>query len=120
MAKTIKVPNVPAPTAKLCWKQAPNMWKKQAPSMPRCDRKVGHKGPHTWEFMSALARIGEVSEQLGAEKDTQLQALRAENESLEADRRRRFWTSLTHPFMRFLKRIWELGKINGNDKGDER
>ena len=43
----IPVPDdVPRPTAELCWEQKldwPN-------AMVRCDRKLGHKGKHSWEL----------------------------------------------------------------------
>ncbi len=38
----ITVPDVKQPIAKLCWKQSK--------LMIRCDRKAGHKGPHSWEY----------------------------------------------------------------------
>jgi hypothetical protein len=41
MSEAIKVPDVPAPTAVLCWKQSR--------AMVRCDRKAGHGGRHSWE-----------------------------------------------------------------------
>ena len=43
--QVIDVPDVPQPTAVLCWQQ------KLTPpgAMTRCDRKAGHKGPHSWE-----------------------------------------------------------------------
>lgn len=51
---TIRVPNVPRPTAGrfkgACWKQ----WKTGPLGMmgPRCLKKRGHKGPHDWERKS--------------------------------------------------------------------
>jgi hypothetical protein len=47
MTEIIKVPDVPAPTAVLCWKQNARM--------VRCDRKAGHGGLHSWERAEALA-----------------------------------------------------------------
>lgn len=37
----IVVPDLPQPTATLCWKQSR--------AMVRCDRKAEHQGPHSWE-----------------------------------------------------------------------
>jgi hypothetical protein len=39
----IKVPDIPGPIKRLCWKQSREMW--------RCDRRKGHKGPHSWELI---------------------------------------------------------------------
>lgn len=48
----ITVPDIPGPTAQLCWKQT---W--EGPNaMARCDRRLGHTGRHSWEFEQALAR----------------------------------------------------------------
>jgi hypothetical protein len=50
MSKTIKVPDIPAPRRRLCWKQGV--------TLARCDRMYGHSGPHTWEFMArATCRV---------------------------------------------------------------
>lgn len=48
MKRKIRVPDVPAPTDRLCWKQTltgPH-------SMVRCDRRSGHRGLHSWETPS--------------------------------------------------------------------
>lgn len=42
MAKAIKVPDVQAPTARLCWRQNE--------LMIRCDRKAGHGGRCSWDL----------------------------------------------------------------------
>lgn len=39
--RAIRVPDIPGPTAPLCWKQSR--------LMVRCDRRKGHKGRHSWE-----------------------------------------------------------------------
>jgi hypothetical protein len=48
---TIEVPDIPGPRVQLCWKQ------KATPphSMIRCDRRRGHKGPHSWEYEAEKA-----------------------------------------------------------------
>lgn len=45
----IKAPDVPGPTAQLCWKQAP--------TMGRCDRRKGHGGPCAWEAVEQLREL---------------------------------------------------------------
>lgn len=48
--ETIKVPDVPKPKGiTLCWKQGP--------TMARCDRKLGHGGPHIWEFSATIEAL---------------------------------------------------------------
>ena len=37
----VRVPDIPGPTAPLCWALGP--------TMVRCDRRAGHEGAHTWE-----------------------------------------------------------------------
>jgi hypothetical protein len=45
----VEVPDVEAPLARLCYKQAENM--------TRCDRKKGHNGLHTWEYAKIIADL---------------------------------------------------------------
>jgi len=49
MAK-IPVPDIPGPTAQLCWKQ-------EALTFIRCDRRRGHHGPHSWEFANLIIEL---------------------------------------------------------------
>jgi len=58
MAK-IPVPDIPGPTAQLCWKQEPLTFR-------RCDRRVHHEGMHSWE---AVNRIIELEQRLRRKGD---------------------------------------------------
>ena len=52
MTQTIKVPSVPSPTDKICFKPAPLLV-----SMERCDRRKGHTGLHSWEWTLVLKAL---------------------------------------------------------------
>jgi hypothetical protein len=45
----IKVPDIPHPTAELCYKQSA--------ALVRCDRKAGHGGMHTWQMWAEIERL---------------------------------------------------------------
>ena len=47
--KIIHVPDVPKPTATLCYEQAP--------TLVRCDRKLGHLGLHSWQSEMVLTFV---------------------------------------------------------------
>lgn len=46
----IAVPDIEGPTAQLCWKQCNPTEPPFKNAMARCDRRKGHKGPHSWEL----------------------------------------------------------------------
>lgn len=56
-SKLIDVPDVVVPVAPLCYKQAENM--------TRCDRKQGHGGMHTWEYMAMIHDLETLLKQKG-------------------------------------------------------
>lgn len=64
----ISVPDIPGPTAKLCWQQGP--------LMARCDRALDHTGPHTWEMAAenAILRAALVGF-VGSDDPTELDAI---------------------------------------------
>lgn len=47
---TVHVPDVPKPTAKLCWKQ-------DAVTLARCDRRAQHDGPCWPEMVATLQTV---------------------------------------------------------------
>jgi hypothetical protein len=49
----IRVPDIPGPTARLCWRQNQNL--------VRCDRRKGHKGRCSWDYALNVAKDGTLS-----------------------------------------------------------
>ena len=56
-ARTVDVPDLSGPTARLCFEQNTNLNKPTATLLARCDRKRFHRGPHTWQFIDDLAAL---------------------------------------------------------------
>ena len=53
----IKVPDVPAPTKTLCWKQNNPTEPPFTHAMVRCDRQQGHAGPHSWDWAIEVEQL---------------------------------------------------------------
>lgn len=110
----VKVPDVKGP-AGLCWKQGP--------TMERCDRPTGHKGPHLWELTRgsvesralAVTRLEVIDSRYA--RIFSMRPVELELSFQDNDRTLKVFTNSEHAHISFAMRDWTKdGEIQPTEK----